>query len=99
MRIILAILYFLIIFLPLAIIVMFVAGVVGTAGTFYLMVLVENIQQNVTLVVLIMLLLLFITLVLRRKNKQAIKRKAILKTERKTEQQNGQFNNVSQIKG
>lgn len=99
MRIILAILYFLIIFLPLAIIVMFVAGVVGTAGTFYLMVLVENIQQNVALVVLTLLLLLLITLVLRRKNKQAIKSKALLKAERKAEQQNGQFNNASQVKG
>jgi LPXTG-motif cell wall-anchored protein len=66
---------------------MFVAGVVGVVGTFYLMVLVENIQQNVALVVVAMLLLLFITLVLRRKNKQAIKRNSLRKAVQKAAQQ------------
>ncbi len=98
MRMILAVLYFLIIFLPLAILVMFLAGVMGVAGTFYLMVLVENIQQNIALVVAALLLLLFITLLLRRKNKQAIKRKALLKAEQKAEQQQ-QYLHTAQANG
>lgn len=73
MRILFNLIYF-IVFLILAVIAMFVGGVSGAAGTFYLMVEEGNIEENLTMAIGILSVLWLLLMILRSQNKKVIKR-------------------------
>ena len=86
MRIIFNLVYF-IVFLVMAVAVMFVGGVVGTAGTFYLMVEPGDIEANLTKAVSILVAVWFLVLLLRSRNKKIIKRNKREKLEQEAEKE------------
>ena len=69
------------IFLALAIVVMFLGGLSGVVGTFYVMVEQGDLKDNLTTVVTILVLIWFLLIVLRYYNKKAIKKNKLLKLE------------------
>ncbi len=78
MRILFGLIYF-IIFLVLAFAAMFLGGVFGVAGTFYLMVEPGDLEANLTKAMTALGLLWLLVVVLRRHNKKIIKRNLRLK--------------------
>lgn len=80
MRIIANITYFLL-FLVLVIITMFLGGVSGVAGTFYLMVLPGDIESNLTTALTALIVLWFLLVLLRRHNKKMVKLNEVLEHE------------------
>ena len=74
MRIIYNLIYF-IVFLGLAFIAMFLGGVSGVAGTFFIMVEPGELEENLTKAISILVVLWLLVLVLRHQNKKVIKRK------------------------
>ncbi|MCW8930477.1 MAG: hypothetical protein OQL19_09595 [Gammaproteobacteria bacterium] len=74
MRIILNLIYF-IIFIALAFIAMFLGGVSGVAGTFYLMVEPGDIEANMTKLISFLIVFWLLLMVLRHQNKKVIKRR------------------------
>ena len=72
------------IFLALAIVVMFLGGLSGVVGTFYVMVEQGDLKDNLTTVITILVLIWCLLMVLRYYNKKAIK-KSQLPTELKTQ--------------
>ncbi len=78
MRIILSLIYF-IIFLAMAFAAMFLGGVFGVAGTFYLMVEPGDLEANLTKAMAALGLLWLLVIILRRHNKKIIKRNLKLK--------------------
>ncbi len=73
MRIIAKLVYGLI-FIVLAVAAMFVGGVSGVAGTFYLMVEPGNINDNLTVVITALSALWLLVIMLRQYNKKVLKR-------------------------
>jgi len=69
------------IFLALAIVVMFLGGLSGVVGTFYVMVEQGDLKDNLTTVTTILVLIWFLLIVLRYYNKKAIKKNKLLKLE------------------
>ena len=80
MRIIFYLIYF-IVFLAMAIVAMFLGGVSGVAGTFYLLVEQGDLEANLTQAISILLLIWLLVLFLRNHNKRVIKRNKILMQE------------------
>lgn len=74
MRILLNIIYFFI-FLILAFAAMFLGGLSGVAGTFYLMVKEGTIQDNLVMGIVALLVGLLLVLILRDQNKKVMKRR------------------------
>ncbi len=75
------------IFLALAIVVMFLGGLSGVVGTFYVMVEQGDLKENLKIVTTILVLVWLLLMVLRYYNKKAIKKNKLLKrktAERKT---------------
>ncbi|MCK5696523.1 MAG: hypothetical protein KAI02_00075, partial [Gammaproteobacteria bacterium] len=62
------------IFLALAIVVMFLGGLSGVVGTFYVMVEQGDLKDNLTTVITILVLIWCLLMVLRYYNKKAIKK-------------------------
>ncbi len=69
------------IFLALAIVVMFLGGLSGVVGTFYVMVEQGDLKDNLTTVITILVLIWCLLMVLRYYNKKAIKKNKLLKLE------------------
>ncbi|MCK5665908.1 MAG: hypothetical protein KAI17_20610 [Thiotrichaceae bacterium] len=80
MRIIASLIYFLL-FLVLAVAAMFLGGVSGVAGTFYVMVEQGDTQTNLAIVITPLVLLWLLIIILRQHNKKIIKRNKRLKLE------------------
>jgi len=80
MRILSNILYFFL-FLILAVAAMFVGGVAGVSGSFFVMVSKGDMQNNLLIAILSLVLILFVVNMLRRHNKKVIKRKKRLALE------------------
>lgn len=80
MRIIANLIYFLL-FLVLAFAVMFLGGVSGVAGTFYIMVEPGDIERNLTTAIAVLVSLWLLIIILRHHNKKIIKRNKRLKLE------------------
>ena len=80
MHILLNIIYFFI-FLFLAFMAMFLGGVSGVAGTFYLMVKEGTIQDNLEIGIAYLLVGLVMVLILRRENKKVLRQKQRLEQE------------------
>ncbi|MCK5647502.1 MAG: hypothetical protein KAI22_01370, partial [Gammaproteobacteria bacterium] len=77
MRIIFYLIYF-IVFLAMAIVAMFLGGVSGVAGTFYLLVEPGDPETNLTQAISILLLIWLLVVFLRNHNKRVIKRNKVL---------------------
>ncbi len=82
MKFILKFFYF-IIFMVLAIAVMFLGGVSGVAGTFYVLVEKGDVEHNLIIVSAALLLTWLVVVLLRGRNKRVLRRK---KQERKAAQ-------------
>ncbi len=80
MRIIFYLIYF-IVFLAMAIVAMFLGGVSGVAGTFYLLVEPGDPETNLTQAISILLLIWLLVVFLRNHNKRVIKRNKVLQQE------------------
>ena len=80
MRIIAKLIYFLL-FPVLAVGAMFLGGVSGVAGTFYVLVEQGDTQTNLAMVIAPLVLLWLLIILLRRHNKKIIKRNKLLKLE------------------
>ncbi len=80
MRIIAKLIYFLL-FPVLAVGAMFLGGVSGVAGTFYVMVEQGDTQTNLAMVIAPLVLLWLLVIILRHHNKKIIKRNKLLKLE------------------
>ncbi len=80
MRIITNLIYFLL-FPVLAVGAMFLGGVSGVAGTFYVMVEQGDTQTNLAMVIAPLVLLWLLIIILRHHNKKIIKRNKLLKLE------------------
>ncbi|MCU7940233.1 MAG: hypothetical protein KZQ64_07220 [gamma proteobacterium symbiont of Bathyaustriella thionipta] len=78
MHIIASLIYFLL-FIVLAFIAMFLGGVTGVAGTFYLMVEPGDIEKNLNTAIAVLVSLWILIIMLRQQNKKVIKRKKQLK--------------------
>ena len=78
MRIIVNLIYF-IMFLIMAVIAMFLGGVSGVAGTFYLMVEPGDLEVNLTKAISTLVMIWLLVLLLRHQNKKIIKRNALQK--------------------
>ncbi len=76
MKYILKFLYF-IIFMLLAIAVMFLGGVSGVAGTFYVLVEKGDVEHNLIIVSAALLVTWLVVLLLRGHNKRVLKRKKL----------------------
>ena len=76
--IIIAKLFYFIFFLLLAISAMFLGGVSGTAGTFFVMIRQGDMQQNLTIAIASLTLLWLVILLLSHHNKKVIKRNKLL---------------------
>ena len=76
MKYILKFLYF-IIFMLLAIAVMFLGGVSGVAGTFYVLVEKGDVEHNLIIVSAVLLVTWLVVLLLRGHNKRVLKRKKL----------------------
>ena len=89
MHIIFNFIYFLV-FLVLAFSAMFLGGVSGVAGTFYLMSEPGDMRQNLTLAIVVLSAVWLIILMLRSHNKKVIKRNKLML--QKNKQQNEAVN-------
>ena len=89
MHIIFNFIYFLV-FLVLAFSAMFLGGVSGVAGTFYLMSEQGDMRQNLTLAIVLLISVWLIILMLRSHNKKVIKRNKLML--QKNKQQNEAVN-------
>lgn len=74
---------FFIIFLGMAVAAMFLGGISGVAGTFYLMVEPGNVPTNLTMLIAVLVPLWLLVLVLRRHNKKVLKKNALQQTAEK----------------
>lgn len=63
-----------IVFIVLAAVAVFLGGVSGVAGTFYLLVEAENVHQSLLMVIAASALLLLLLLMLKRWNRKGIKK-------------------------
>ena len=76
-------------FLSLALLAMFLGGVSGTAGTFYVMIRQGDMQQNLTIAIASLTLLWIVILLLSSHNKKVIRRNKLrAQAKMKQEQQN-----------
>ena len=66
--------FYFIVFLILAVAVMFVGGVSGVAGAFYLMIEPGSVQDNLFLGLAVLLTFLLVIMLLRKHNKKIIRR-------------------------
>ena len=89
MHIIFNFIYFLV-FLVLAFSAMFLGGVSGVTGTFYLMSEQGDMRQNLTLAIVLLISVWLIILMLRSHNKKVIKRNKLML--QKNKQQNEAVN-------
>ena len=78
MRIIVNLIYF-IMFLIMAFVAMFLGGVSGVSGTFYLMVEPGDLEANLTKAISVLVMIWLLVLLLRHQNKKIIKRNALQK--------------------
>lgn len=71
------------VFLIMALAAMFLGGLSGVAGSFYLMVEPGNVQTNLTMLIAILVPLWLLVIVLRRHNKKVLKQNALQQSEEK----------------
>lgn len=74
---------YLMVFLIMALAAMFLGGLSGVAGSFYLMVEPGNVQTNLTMLIAILVPLWLLVIVLRRHNKKVLKQNALQQSEEK----------------
>ncbi len=84
MRILFNLVYFLF-FIVLAFVAMFLGGVSGVAGTFYLMVEPGDLEANLIKAIAVLSLLWLLVVILRRHNKKIIKHNRKLQLDAETE--------------
>ena len=82
MRILTNILFF-IVFLAMALAAMFVGGLSGVAGSFYLMVEPGDVSTNLTILIAVLIPVWLLVIVLRWHNKKVLKQKARQQAEEK----------------
>ncbi len=82
MHVLINILYF-IVFVIMALGAMFIGGLSGVAGSFYLMVEPGDVATNLTILMAVLIPLWLLVIVLRRHNKKVLKQKARQQAEEK----------------
>lgn len=84
MRIIFNLIYFLV-FISLALVVMFLGGIFGVSGTFYMMVEPGELNENLIKFISILVGVWLLVIILRGQNKKVLKRQKLEKLEQDAE--------------